>query len=109
MMSDGMEGMERIRRTSHTLERGARRIFFLSLCSFFFFLNFENGQTGGAVFWPEKWAAKSEGQQLAFTFCVAFLGPENGTQKSHPNFMLQLSGNGCSTGGESDFAIVVVW
>jgi len=35
----------------------------------------------GAIFRTQKRDAKSEGQQLAFTFCVAFLGPENGTQK----------------------------
>jgi hypothetical protein len=35
----------------------------------------------GAILWTQKRDAKSEGQQLAFTFCVAFLGPEYGTQK----------------------------
>jgi len=33
----------------------------------------------GSVFRTQNRDAKSEGQQLAFTFCVAFLGPENGT------------------------------
>jgi hypothetical protein len=35
----------------------------------------------GAIFRTPKRDAKSEGQQLAFTFCVAFSGPEDGTQK----------------------------
>jgi len=48
------------------------------------------------------------------TVCLHFLRHVFGSgkrhpKKSHPNFMLQLSGNGCSTGGESDLDIVVVW
>ena len=56
----------------------------------------------GAILWTQKRDAKSEGQLLAFTFCVAFFGPENGAQKrgtpkSHAAFWGEAGG--CWGGG----------